>query len=254
MVAQVRDDGRHEGRRDGRVLAEDGAHQEVQVDLDVRDVVLVGEGDDRPAHGRGDVLVHRVHALGLGLRQQEPLGRVGDLALLEDHLLDLAQVVQLRHRGGALRDERDLGVALHVGEDVRVGDRDDVERAVEVRATHHDLAGVVVDLALLEVGVVDPVQDPQRPAHRGVQARVDGGEHGHALLDERERGADRLVLVRLAQLVEAGADDALARLDHEPEQLQQHRARLVVRQRHDGLADVVDVQRRFDLVDRGRVD
>ena len=216
-------------------------------------MILLGEDHDRLAHGRRHVLVDGVALLGLHCRVEQLLG-VGDLERVEDALLDLPQVVELRQHGRALRHRLHLREALRLRENVRVADRHHVERALEVGARGQLLAQLDVRLLVVEVHGVEAVQDGQQLLHRVVQAGVDGAEHDHALLDLGERRADRRVGVAVGDVLHAGADDALARIDQEAEQREQHRRRLVVRQRHDQLADVVRRHAALDLHHLRRLD
>ena len=253
MLLHVVQDGRDEGRRDERAHAQRRRHQVGEVRLEVGDVVLLGEGDNRAAHGRRHVLVDGVLLPRLHRRVEQLLG-VGDLERLEDALLDLALVVQLRHRGRALRHRLHLRKALRLAEDVRVADRHHVERAFEVGARGQLLADLGVRVLVVEVHGVEAVQDAQQLGHGVVQARMDGAEHDHALLDLGERRADRRVRVAIGHVVNGRADDALARVDQEAKQLEQNRGRWVVRQRHDQLADVVRSHAALDLHHLRRLD
>ena len=80
-----------------------------------------------------------------------------------------------------------------------------------------------------------------------MQARVDGAEHHHALLDQCQRGTDRGVGVLVAQLFERGLHHTLARVHQKAEQLEQRGARAVERQGHGQLANVVDKRAAFEL-------
>ena len=240
-------------RRDQRVHAQRRRQHVGEVRLEVRDVILLWEGHDRPAHRRRHVLVHRVLLLRLHRRVQQLLG-VRDLERVEDALLDLAQVVQLRQLRGALRHGLHLREALRLAEDVRIADGHDVERPFEVVARGQLFAELSVRLFVVEVHAVEPVQDRQQLGHAVVQARVDGAEHHHALLDLGERGADRRVRVAVGDVVDRRADDALARVDEEAEQLIQNCGRRVVGQGHDQLADVVRRHAALDLHHLRRLD
>ena len=120
-------------RRDELAAAERGVRHVRKVRLEVSDVVLLGEGDNRSAHRGRDVLVHRVLRRRLQRRDQQVV-RVRDAQRLKQTLLDLALVVQLRQRSGALRHGLHLREALRLAEDRRVGHRHDVHRAFEVCA------------------------------------------------------------------------------------------------------------------------
>ena len=109
------------------------------------------------------------------------------------------------------------------------------------------LADLFLDVLVVEVHRVEAVQDAEHLLHAVVHAGVDGAEHDHALLDLGERRADRRVGVAVGNVLHAGANDALARIDEEAKQREQNRRRLVVRQRHDQLADVVRRQTALDL-------
>ena len=240
-------------RRDQGVRAQSRRHHVGEVRLQVRDVILLREGHDRPAHRRGHVLVDGVLLLRLH-RRVEQLLRVRDLQRVEQALFDFAQVVQLRHGGSALRHGLHLSEALRLAEDVRVADGHHVERALEVGARGQLLADLGVHVLVVEVHGVEPVQDAQQLGHAVVQARVDGAEDDHALLDLGERGADRRVRVAVRDVIDRGADDALARVDEEAEQLIQNCGRWVVRQGHDQLADVVRRHAALDLHHLRRLD
>ena len=88
-------------RRDQLACAERRVRHVRQVRLEVGDVVLLGEGDNRSTHRGRDVLVHRVLLLRLQ-RRVEQLLRVRHAQRLKQTLLDLTLVVQLRQCGGAL--------------------------------------------------------------------------------------------------------------------------------------------------------
>ena len=107
---------------------------------------------------------------------------------------------------------------------------------------------------VIKVHLVEAVQHAQHAAHRVVQAAVDRVEHDHALLDAGQRCADRRVGLAVRQIFHGRADDALACLDEEAQQLEQRRRWRVERQRHRNLAHVVDVQAAFDLFDLRRLD
>ena len=220
--------------------------------LEVRDVVLIWEGRDRLAQRRHHVLVDRVLLLGLN-GGEEQLVWVGDLERLEDALLNLAHVVQLRELRGALRHGLHLRKALRLAEDVGVADGHHVHRTLEVLAGGQLFADLLLRVLVVEVHAVEPVQDAEHARHCGVQSGVDRAEHDHALLEVGERRAHRRVRVAVRHVLEGRADDALTRVHEEAEQLEQHRAGRVERQRHRDLADVVHVQAALDLLDLCRL-
>ena len=240
------------GRSDQRVHAERRVLQVREVRLQVGDVVLLGERQHRAAKAGGDVLVHRVLFLRLNGRGQQFLG-VRDFQRVEDALLNLTQVVELRHGLSALLNRLHLSETLGLAEDVRVADRHHVERAVEVRAGRDLVADLFLLFLVVEVHAVEAVQDAQQLRHGVVQAGVDGRVDHHALLQLGQRGADRSVRVAVGHVVQRRADHALASVDEEAEHLEQHRVRRVVRQRHDQLADVVRSHAALDLHDLRRL-
>ena len=219
--------------------------------LDVGHVVLLGQHVDRAAKRCGHVLAHRVDVILARLRLQHVVR--AELQIAQEHFFDLAQVVHLRHGGRAGLNSLDLGKALGLAEDGRVADRHNVHRAVEVlgfdvQAVFHGL-----DVFLGQVRAVDPVQDLEHAGHRVVQARVDGAEHHHALLDERQGRAHRGVGILVGQLLERGLHHTLAGVHQEAEQLEQRGARAVERQGHGQLANVVDQGAALDLDHLGRL-
>ena len=239
------------GLDDRRVHAEQGRLQEGQVRLDVRHVVLLGQHVDRAAHRCGHVLAHRVDVVLAWLGLQHVVR--AELQVAQEHFLDLAQVVHLRHGGRALLHGLDLGEALGLAEDGRVAHGHNVHRTVEVLGLDVQAAFHGLDIFLGQVRAVDPVQDLEHAGHRVVQARVDRAEHHHALLDERQGRAHRGVGVLVRQLLERGLHHALAGVHQEAEQLEQRGARAVERQRHGQLANVVDQGAALDLDHLGRL-
>ena len=216
-------------------------------------MVLLREGDDRSAHRGRDVLVHRVLLLRLQ-RWVEQFLRVRHAQRVKQTLFDLTLVVQLRQRSGALRHGLHLREALRLAEDRGVGHRHDVHRAFEVCAGGQHFADLLLHVRVVQIHRVQAVQDAQRARHCAVQTRVDRGEHGHALLDQRERRADWRVRVLVGEVVHRRADHALACVDHKAEQLEQGRRWRVERDRHGQLADVVHVEAALDLFDLRRLD
>ena len=224
-----------------------------QMGLQVGDVVLRGEGHDRPAESRLDVLGDGVLLRRRHLGNQK-LVPPRNLAGLEDALLDLAPVIEVGAKLGALGDHLHLREALGLGEDVGVADRDHVKGAVEVGSGSQQAACVRLFLGVVEVHGIEPVQDHQHAAHGVVQPAVDRREDDGPLLDTRQRRAYGRVLRGRAHVAERGLHDALGGVDHEAEKLEQGLARRIVRQRHRQLADVVNVQTALDLKDLGRLD
>ena len=215
-------------------------------------MVLLGERDDRSAHCGCDVLVDCVLLLRLQ-RWVEQLLRVRHAQRVKQTLLDLTQVVQLRQCGGALRHGLHLRKALRLAEYRGVGHRHDVHRAFEVCARGQHFADLVLHVRVVQIHRVQAVQDAQRARHCAVQTRVDRGEHGHALLDQRERRANWRVRVLVGEVVHRRANHALACVDHKAEQLEQGRRGRVERYRHGQLADVVHIEAALDLFDLRRL-
>ena len=77
---------------------------------------------------------------------------------------------------------------------------------------------------------------------------MDGAEHDHALLKAGKGSANRGVGVAVADFLHGGANHALACIDQEAEQLEQHRARRIERQRHGQLTHVIDVKAALNLL------
>ena len=98
------------------------------------------------------------------------------------------------------------------------------------------------------------MQNLERHAHGVVQAGVDRREHRHALLDHRERGADRDVGVLVGKLFVGRANDATSGLGHEAQQLIEHGVRRVEGDRHGDLAHVIDANATLDLRHLCRLD
>ena len=98
------------------------------------------------------------------------------------------------------------------------------------------------------------MQDLETPGHRVVQASVNARKHHHTLLNQGHRGADRLVGVLVAQLLEGSLDDTLTGIHQEPQKLEQRRARRVERHRHGELAHVIDKSPAFHLDHFGRLE
>ena len=142
-----------------------------------------------------------------------------------------------------------LRETLRFAKDVGVRDRDHIHRSVEVGGLHLHVARLHLDQLFRQVSRVQPVQYFQHPRHRIVQPRVDRGEHHHALLDQCERGADGLVGVLVGEFFECGLHHTFARINQEPEQTEQHRRRLIERDRHRDLAHIVHVDAAFNLDD-----
>ena len=253
VLLEVLEDHRQVLRRDQLAAAQRRAGHVREVRLEVRDVVLLRERDDGLAHGGRDVLVDGVLLLRLKRRRQQLLV-VRDAERLEQPLLDLALVVQLRHRGGACRHGLHLREPLRLAEDGRVADRHHVHGALEVGARGQLLADFTLGVVVVEVHAVEAVQDVERPRHGIVQSAVDRREHGHALLDQCQCRADRRVGVLVGEVVHRRAHDALAGVDHEAQQLEQRRAGRVERDRHGDLAHVIDVDAALDLLDLRRLD
>ena len=253
MLLDVAEHDRQVGRSDELACAERWVRHVRQVRLEVGDVVLLREGDDRSAHCGRDVLVDRVLLLRLK-RWVEQLLRVRYAQRLKQTLLNLAQVVQLRQCGGALRYRLHLRKALALAEDRGVGHRHNVHRAFEVCARGQHLADLVLDVAVVEIHRVEAVQDAQRARHCRMQTCVDRREDGHALLDQCKCRANRRVRVLVGEVVHRRADNALACLDHKAEQLEQCRRWRVERYGHGQLADVVHVEAALDLLDLRRLD
>ena len=252
MLLEVVQDRRDVDRREDRVRAEHRVHQILDVRLEVGQVVLLWEGRHWAAERGGHVLVDGI-LLGRLHGRVEQLIRVGDLERLEDALLDLADVVQARDGRRALGHGLDLGVALRLTEDVRVADRHDVEHAVEVVPRGELAASLLLELFVVEVQAVQPIEDAQHARHGVVQALVDGRVDDRALLQLGQRGAHRRVGVAVGDVLEGRAHHALARVDQEAEELEEHRRGWVVGQGHGQLADVVHVQAALDLLDLARL-
>ena len=234
------------------VATEHGVLDEVQVHLQVCKVILLRERDNRPFHRGRNVLVHRVQFQGLLLWHQQLLA-VRYLQPVEEHLFDLAEVIQLRQLFRTLKDSLDLGKALGFARHVGVADRHHVHRTIEVAAANKQLASLVDDLGLFQVGLVQAEQQVQHTAHGIVHASMDGREDDHALLNAGQGCTDRGVRVAVCQLFERGPDDLLAAVNQKAKQLKQDWARWVVWHGHQHLADVVLTKRSFDLLDLGRV-
>ena len=83
---------------------------------------------------------------------------------------------------------------------------------------------------------------------------MDGVEHDHPLLDLGQGRADGRVGVGVGYVVKRGAHDALGTIDQEAQQLEQHGAGRVKRQRHGQLTHVIDVKTAFDLLDLRRLE
>ena len=160
----------------------------------------------------------------------------------------------MRQRRATLCNGLDLSKALRLAEDVRVGHRHHIERAFEVLTRGQLLADLVLDVLVVEVHRVEAVQDGEQLSHAVVHARMDGAEHDHALLELSQRCANRRVRVAVGDVFHRRADDALAGVDQEAEQAEQHWVRRRVRQRHDQLADVVRSHAALDLHDLRRLD
>ena len=250
VLLEVAHDRRDELRGHEHAAAQQGALQVADVRLDVREVVLLGEGRDGAAQRGCHVLVDGVLLLGLHGRGQQLLP-VGHLERLKQPLLDLARVVE-RVACGALGHGLHLREALRLAEDVGVAHRHHVKRAVEVLAAGQLLARLVLHHLVAEEPAIEAVQDTQEACHCVVQAAVDRGVDDCALLELGERRADRRVGVVVGDVLHRRADDALAGLDQEAQQLEQHRRRRVVGHGHEQLAHVIDVQAALDLGDLAR--
>ena len=94
-------------------------------------------------------------------------------------------------RRGALCHRLHLREALRLAEDVRVGHGHHVRGLVEVLARRKLLAQFRFGLLVVEVHAVEAVQDVQEARHGRMEARVNGAEDHHALLEASHRGADR---------------------------------------------------------------
>ena len=201
-------------------------------------MILLRERDNRTAHRCRNVLVDCIQLQWLRCWQQQVLA-LRYLQALQEHLLNLAEVVQLRHLLGALHDGLYLSKPLSFTEDVGVADWHDVHRAFEVLALDHQLAGLVKHFLFIEVSLVQAEQHLQHTAHGIMQTSMNGREHCHALLKASQGGTDWCVGVAVSQFFERGPHDVLTSINQEAKQLKQHATWRVVRHWHQHLADVV---------------
>jgi hypothetical protein len=174
-----------------------------------------------------DVLVDGVLLLRLHGRHRAGSSALGILQRVEDALLDLARGCTVRAGScDALRHGLHLREALRLAEDVRVADRHDVHRACRSlrgwpapRRTSASMSSSSRYMPLRRCSIL------QHARHGVVQTGVDRAEHDHALLESEQawRPPARSRCRRLMSSMR-GADDAVAGVHHEAQQLEQDRA------------------------------
>ena len=147
--------------------------------------------------------------------------------------------MHLRSRLRQLKLRLGQSDALGHREDVRIADGDDVYAVVKVR--RKDSAGCARDFVgvfLRQVIPENPSQNAELGLLRVVQALVDSRHDLHAALQKRHGCADRSLLVHVADLFVGQRDKPTTALDQASQELTQRSAGLLVRQRHQGVAQI----------------
>ena len=232
--------------------AQNRRSQVVQMHLQVRKMVLLRKCSNRTTQRRSHVLVDRIHLLGLRSRYQQLLN-IRNAQLLQNALFNLANVVNLRKSRCSLAKSLNLSKSLRFRENVGVRNRNHIHRAQEVRPLDQQLASLVLDLLVLQIHRIDTMQNLQRATHRIVQPSVNCIEYNHALLNSRQLGANRHVALIVGNVLQGGANNALTRINQKAKQPEQRLRRLVERQRHRNLANIVTERTTLNLLHLGRI-
>ena len=214
--------------------------------LDVRKVVLTWISECWASQSHCAVLVCRVQLCGFTSIWHQLID-VWNLQLLEHSTHNSTLVKNLWELRRQLHDRLHLGDTLGLAEDVGVRDGNHVAVATEVLTLNRQLGNDVTLALLVQVPAVDASQDVQDTALGVVQARVDGGEHYRALLNQRLSRTHRHIAVGVCNLFFGGGYHAFGFGRQPTQQLVQHWRRWVEGHGHRNLTDVVHADATLNL-------